>query len=368
MVQLERPAERSSPAESGAESYVVTLFAGGETLPDSPLLWRESLPERLVLDHEQGLVAPAVEIYGLADATVSGSGWVSVGQRALFEASIYPGYCRDWYQSKRSDDVEVDLSRLSERRYAAGWHVCHFNCGVYGHWLSEVMPKLLALREFLRRWPQYQSMPVFLPSVFPQFVHAHTQALLPHVPIVTFDPQVEYIRSDRIFLPTWGLDHVYNPSLCGQLDDLRVPHDAGLPQRIFVSRRSSSTFRELDNLRAIEEIAVQEGLTVVCPEDYPFEGQIALFRGATMIVGEYASGLHNALFSPRGTLVVALNWINACQSRIARLRGHRIGYILPSSGAEVTFSRDVPFRHYTIDPGLFRARLREAMALDAAGA
>jgi O-antigen biosynthesis protein WbqL len=211
-------------------------------------------------------------------------------------------------------------------------------------------------------------MPVFLPSIFPPFVYAHTQALLPDVPIVTFDPRVEYIRGERLFLPTWGLDHVYNESLCGQLDDLRVTQDAALPRRIFVSRRSRPIFRELDNLRELEEIAVQEGLTVVCPEDYPFERQIALFRGATMIVGEYGSALHNALFSPSGTLVFALNWINACQSRFARLRGHRIGYLLPSSGTEVVFSFDASFRHYTVDPTPFRARLREAMALPAASA
>ena len=368
MVQLERPGERSSPAEFGHGSYVVTLFSGGETLPASPLLWRESLPERLVLDHEQPLVTPAVEVFCLSDAIVSGSGWLRIGEHAVFNPSIYPRYCRVWYENNRVPDVGADLFRLTERRYPAGWHVCHFNCGVYGHWLSEVMPKLLALREFLRRWPQYRSMPVFMPTVFPPFVYAHTRALLPDVPIVTFNPRAEYIRSDQTFLPTLGIDHVYNGSLCGQLDDLRATPDSSLPRRIFVSRRSRSPFRELDNLRELEEIAVQEGLTAVYPEDYPFEGQIALFRGATMVVGEYGSALHNALFSPRGTLVFALNWINACQSRIARLRGHRIGYVLPSSGAEVVYSFGAPFRHYTVDPAVFRDRLHEAVALPAARA
>ena len=48
MVDLERPEEIFTPAEDDrAESWVITLFKGGETLDDALLLWRDTLPERL---------------------------------------------------------------------------------------------------------------------------------------------------------------------------------------------------------------------------------------------------------------------------------------------------------------------------------
>ena len=364
MVDLERPEEIFTPPEDDkAESWVITLCKGGEPLDDAPLLWRDTLPERLIGDHEQALVTPALEIFCIANTVLHGPGWVSKDDNVLFEKAIYPGYCRDWYRNGRIyNAVARDRSRLIERRYRAGWHVTHFNCGVYGHWLLEIMPKLLAIQEFLRRWPEYLSMPIFMPSIFPEFVYAHTRTLLPHVPVITYDPQFECIRTDRVFMPTWGADHVYNQWIGEQTDKVLSTPVPGMPKRIFVSRRLRSTFRALDNLTELEEIAVQEGLTILHPGDHTLERQIAVFQNAEMVVGEYGSALHNALFSPQGTLVIALNWINACQSRIARLKKHRIGYLLPTSGAEIVFSHDAQFQHYAIDPDEFRAKLREAMA------
>jgi O-antigen biosynthesis protein WbqL len=367
MVDLERPEEIFTPPEDDkAESCVITLFKGGEVLDDALLLWRDTLPERLVGVHEHTLVTPALEIFCIADTVLHGPGWVSKDNNVLFEKAIYPEYCRDWYRSKRNDNAVLrDRSRVIERRYRAGWHVTHFNCGIYGHWLLEIMPKLLAIQEFLCRWPEYVSMPIFMPSIFPQFVYAHTRTLLPHVPVITYDPQFECIRTERLFMPTWGSDHVYNQWLGAQTDTVLSTPAPGLPKRIFVSRKLKSIFRALDNLTELEEIAVQEGLTILYPEDHALERQIALFRNAETVVGEFGSALHNALFSPQGTLVIALNWVNACQSRIARLKKHRIGYLLPTSAAEVVFSFDAPLQHYAIDPDGFRAKLREAMGQDA---
>ena len=363
MIELERPEERSEPGDpAGPRDSVITLLKGGTGLDEAPLMWRDTLPERLVRDHEQPLIAPPVEVFCLTNLLLHGPGWAEKEGSVLFEPSIYPGYCRDWYARDRTYNATgASLSRLAERRQRLGWHITHVNCRVYGHWLTEVMPKLLVIEEFLRRWPGYASMPILMPSIFPEFVYAHTRTLLPHVPIVTYDPQTEYIRCERMFMPTWGTDHVFNSWVGEQVDRIRSATEPTLPKRIFVSRRSRSVTRVLDNQKELESMAMQEGLTIVCPEDYSFPRQIALFRNATMIVGEFGSALHNAIFSRAGTLVIALNWLNAVQSRIARLKGHRIGYVLPTSGAEVLLSPDGSVQHYSIDPATFRSRLREAM-------
>ena len=373
IADLERPPSADVPPVPGSgTAAVVTLFPGGAPTPGSPLLFRGGTPADLVADHEQPLPAPPLEVFCLPDATLHGAGWVSRDGRVLFDPAIQPGYCLQWYRENRIyNDQDADLDRLVQRRYRSGWHVVHFNCGVYGHWLAEVMPKLFAIAEFLRRWPAFHGMPLFMPAVFPNYVYAHTREILPVVPIVTYDPQRETIHAGQLHLPTWGVDHAYHGFVARQCDALfadAVP-DAPRP-RIFVSRRRQSAFRTLDNAAEIEAIAREEGLAVVYPEDHSLREQVAIFRHARLVAGEFGSALHNAIFSPAGTTVLALNWINAYQSRIARLKGHRIGYLLPESGEAVLFDPDAPTRmqHYAIDPATFRARLREAIGASSGGA
>jgi hypothetical protein len=75
MVDLERPEEIFTPPEDDkAESCVITLFKGGEVLDDALLLWRDTLPERLVGVHEHTLVTPALEIFCIAVTVLHGPG------------------------------------------------------------------------------------------------------------------------------------------------------------------------------------------------------------------------------------------------------------------------------------------------------
>ena len=198
-------------------------------------------------------------------------------------------------------------------------------------------------------------------SIFPPFVYRHMRSLLPQVSIVTFDPRTEYIRADAMFMPTWGQSHIWNSWIGAQLDALESTPAPAMPKRLFVSRNFRSTFRVLDNREELERIAVAEGLTPIRPDEHSLPTQIALFRNAELVVGEFGSALHNALFARRDTIVIALNWINGCQSRIARFRHHRIGYLLPASGREVLFEPAAGRQHYAIDPDEFRMKLREAV-------
>jgi capsular polysaccharide biosynthesis protein len=164
-------------------------------------------------------------------------------------------------------------------------------------------------------------------------------------------------------MPTWGSNHVYNPWL-GQQTDKVLSSQLRSAKADFVSRRLKSIFRALDNLTELGRDRGPEGLTILYPE-ITLERQIALFRNAETVVGDRQRAAPTRCSRRRGTLVIALNWINACQSRIARLKKHRIGYLLPTSAAEVVFSFDAPLQHYAIDPDGFRAKLREAMGQDA---
>ena len=69
------------------------------------------------------------------------------------------------------------------------------------------------------------------------------------------------------------------------------------------------------------------------------------------MAGEFGSALHNTIFSPPGTQVIAVNFFNHYQSAIARVRRQRIAFVPPEDGT---------FRHWRLTANLprkFRADL-----------
>jgi O-antigen biosynthesis protein WbqL len=76
-----------------------------------------------------------------------------------------------------------------------------------------------------------------------------------------------------------------------------------------------------------------------------------------VIVGEFGSGLHNALVSRAGARVVALNWIVDVQSRIANFRAHDVGYVLPDDGQPRRFTIGGGQQPFSVDVDEFRRRL-----------
>lgn len=70
-----------------------------------------------------------------------------------------------------------------------------------------------------------------------------------------------------------------------------------------------------------------------CPEILSFQEQIRLFAEAELVMGEFGSALHTAVFSPSSTAVVILanSLMNWTQSGISALRGQRVQYIRPDT-------------------------------------
>jgi capsular polysaccharide biosynthesis protein len=77
-------------------------------------------------------------------------------------------------------------------------------------------------------------------------------------------------------------------------------------QRLFLSRGQAPQNRVIRDRERLEQMAMQAGLSIVHPQHLGLLEQIRLFQSAAMVVGEYGSALHGALFSPPGTIVCAL--------------------------------------------------------------
>lgn len=345
----------------------VLLLEGGGSVSARPMLWPAGGPE--ILDHHRGELgrAPDVELHVVADGAVGGLGaHVRRNGAYLWAPNLWPGYVGHWMRA----DWDVPTWAFDDGdpiRTERVFSILHFNL-IYGHWLTEMLPKLFVIGRLKERGVD---APIAWPSTAPAYMRAAVEELLPGQELLVYEPGRSYVAADRVLLPSMmQQSYLFHPALLGDFQQLTPGAPPG-PSALFVSRSAllrGSAFRTLVNASEIEALAVELGLTVIHPERIPWREQVALFSGAELVVGEFGSGLHNALFSPEGTRVVALNWINEVQSRIAAFRGHDLGFILDPDGEPRVFSPEPNHRGFRIDPGEFRRRVEPLVPQAARGA
>jgi len=210
--------------------------------------------------------------------------------------------------------------------------------GIYGHWLSDFLPKLYLLHAAgydIRR------LRYLLPSDTPSFGHLWLRLLgIPPENITLFDPNGELVWVEELLVPTTVHNGVRASSVLKDAaafllsliaDHAGEPLPTSAHRRVFVSRARAPQTRALQNRSQIEEIAVTFGLELVYPEALPLIEQVHLFGEANLIVGEYGSALHGSLFSGRGTTICALRGSlghpGFIQSGFGQSLGQPTGYV-----------------------------------------
>lgn len=366
-----------APRWQVAASYAELLRARQPTIlrlhesrplpPNTDLLFPELANNEIrALHSDSRPQATDIGIACLPNALVSGQSLVGTPSVLYLLAPITPLFVDEYLQGDRP----VGDRRLSgkAKRFIPGAStlLTNWNSSTYGHWLLEGMPKLLLLRRVAHELPPLR---IVMPDSLPTWIAKWIELLLPSATIERYDDAKEYVHCESLLLPTMLLspEHVPHPELETLLEDIRSLSTLGPGPgtRIFVARVAPSQFRQMVNQAEIEQIAVEEGLTIIKPETLSVPEQITCFAQAELIVGEFGSAMHNTVFSPNGARVFCLNWIGPLQSYIGRLKRQHVGYLLPSSGTPVTFVLGRPRVDYHIDPHLFRNCLR---ALNAASA
>lgn len=348
-----------------AQPSILWLHEPASLPPNRPLLFDELANEHLRAEHFRQQPHPTgVGIACLRNAIVSGSSLIGTSSKLFRLGPLAPLYVDEHLSEKPwRNELPVGSRKLSRRkaRLVRGTSVVltHWNSAVYGHWLLESLPKLLLLRRMLDRLPELR---IVAPLSMPSWFTAWVQWVLPYTTLDIYDDRREYLKCESLLVPTLLMhpEHYFHPQLASLCDDLcaNVSTGASRGRKLYVSRLAPSRFRCLSNQQEIESIAAAAGLTLVAPETLPLAKQVALFASADVIVGEFGSVMHNALFSAVGTKVLCLNWINAMQSRIAQLKGHDVGYLLPSNGVPITYVKNAPSSSYHIDPARFDACVR----------
>jgi capsular polysaccharide biosynthesis protein len=325
---------------------------------NTPLLFPEEANPAIIAAH---YAAPSPAPLGLgmiSDVLVSGRSFVGTENHIYLLSPMVPKFVDKFIGSERRTDATIFSEKIKKNAPPIPFLLTHWNSHAYGHWIQEGVLQMLLLRRLRNLLPPFS---ILTPKSTSIEVTRWAELVLPGVPIAVFDDATEYVHCERLFMTTvlFSGSHSFHPLANELINELRTTTNAFGPatKRSFITRPAAGSVRRLSNRSEIETIAVERGLTLVAPENLSIVDQIRLFAQSAVIVGEYGSGMHNTLFSTSRALVLCLNYMDICQSRISQLRGYRVGYILPSHGTPVTFVEGAPLQEFHIDPVAFRRRL-----------
>lgn len=286
--------------------------------------------------HAQGTEASELGLNFVHDVVVTGFSAVFRGDVFLAEPGEQSDLLRDFTLAENlSADLlvarqrQIDVDRLGLVIAGPGYRI-------WGHWLIDYLPRLaLAQAYWGRGWKDFV---IPLPSDTPKWVFALMEYFCGIGPdnVLLYDRTVETLRFAHACVPSFVHDKAIHPFI-KDIFALYLRHLPGqTPPRICVSRRrlgpTTSVARSFTQADYFEDCAVRSGYVAICPEEHSFRAQLDLFHNATHVVGEFGSGMHNALFAPNGAVVGQFCMPNVYQSRIAVTCGHRSAFLFPDDG------------------------------------
>jgi capsular polysaccharide biosynthesis protein len=302
------------------------------SLPRPPLFLLGPAPEAVLFDLAAQVETPAVGCYTIEDALVAPTG-IAIKDGTAFhgEAFLHPRHLVVAISDR------VNAEGLGTMPVAGTVAVL---CGpaheTYGHWLVDFLPRLWVLHQ---AGHDLATLRYLVPADLRDFAFRLLRLCgIRDEQLIRYRHWQALLRVERLLLPTGlRLGDRLAPSFadatrfwldrtpCGAAEGPARP-GAG----VFLARRSG-TERPLVNRARIEAIAAEHGLAVLRPEELGLAEQIASFRSAGLIVGEYGSALHNTVFSGPGAVVCALRGTarhpSLVQSGIATAMGQDLGYV-----------------------------------------
>lgn len=179
----------------------------------------------------------------------------------------------------------------------------------YSHWLFDLLPRVLAIRQANDGFNSFDHVVVNL-SNFP-FCQESLRILgLPLEKILPLDGSVSYKIDECV--TTSLRDAHWRDSL--SLEEFQLVRQnlikaadtkSSFPKRLFLPR-GGAKFRKLMNEEELAPILRANGFHDFYPERYSMAEQIAAFEGAEIIVGAHSSAFSNLLFCQAGTVVLEI--------------------------------------------------------------
>ena len=320
------------------EPQAFLVIGGARSGRPSPLRFAGAPRPEIEADHRYRSDVPPATIFAVTGHVLRAGGLLVRDDSVFWRDDCWPGYLRDVLQpGTRLPDAWAHGLRGAPLRTIDLEIPCavptHPNF-VYGHFLLEMLPKLWLLDGLQRCGNRFA---VAVPTTMPAWVWPFLSLYVHERDLVRYDPRLEQVRAPSFLVPAMlNLNYYLHPAMNLVADDLvarAAPAGQTTPtahgRRLLLSRRTyqGGAFSALDAAREVEAAMDEFDFEILHPEDLSIAEQMSAYRGASMILGEYGSALHNALFAPRGCSVIAINPFNTVQSRISALRHQPLGVV-----------------------------------------
>lgn len=306
-------------------------------------------PSGIIIDRANGLIFHGHTI-----------GWAG--------ASVVSDQLRDHHQALISEcgKVLLDSAKFDgARSYECLRLTSAAGYSIYGHWLIDVVPRLLLCSAFSRE----RQAPFYGPLIR-GWGYALAAAAGVDISHRVQSQLGELVFAKTVEIPTFirysvVLDEGRSVAAWEKLKTGRgLTHD--IPRSdgtlLYVSRVKWGS-RTLSNANEVEGWVRSYGFRVVHPETMTFEEQIAVFGSARVIIGEDGSGMHNSVFAEHNVYlgIISMGRTNLYHASIANARRQSVSYLsaaenrLSESATTWTLDRSV-LEQYLDEIGLPRHR------------
>lgn len=228
------------------------------------------------------------------------------------------------------------------------------------HWLLYGISKSCLARRFLPH-----ATPILLPDpgarvephrpVLPRFHHHESLRAAGLIPYVTQLSHGIYPVRQLYFMwhsPKMPELYLRVPEIHAEFDRIVTPPGPFLPRRFFVSRAQAADKRlSRQDQAAIDTVLSAQGIASITLDDMDISTQIALFRGAELIIAPHGAGLANLAFARPGTAVLELNrqldgqsHLRNCFYLLSAMRGLRYAVIDLSNAPLTSFQLEEAMR------------------------
>jgi len=165
------------------------------------------------------------------------------------------------------------------------------------HWLTEVLPRFVALRRFGAKVDYYlvDCLSNFQQNVLASLGIERHQLIQPHCRLL--------LEAERLLVPSFPTPACLREFGSLLLDGLGVNRETSSARRIFISRRKTGT-RTIANERELEPLLRNHRFETHSMEEYSLARQAQLIHEAEIIVAMHGAGLANLVFARPGTQVV----------------------------------------------------------------
>jgi tetratricopeptide (TPR) repeat protein len=270
--------------------------------------------------------------------------------------------------AKQSNKVLLNFSDYKTHKIDAGIYLSGLASNHFGHWLPEFLPKL----QFLKKHPDFASLPIIVDKDMPQSHFDHLRRLVEN-PLILLPANESFLCKRLLVAPTPAFSPVElypndipvheMPGLSpralrflqgNKLHHTNKPHN----RRIFLARKKMK-WRRLLNEDDIAEYLFKLGFEKIFIEEMTVSEQIDLFQQAQWIVAPNGSSLLNIIFADKKVKLLVLCQPNLFNWGTFQGPMEALGYQSTCLRGEYAINRDYKHSDYSVSLKHMRLALAE---------